>query len=192
MEPNSTIVAATIVMAVAAGLSVVLTGVSAWLTWRLSQDNRALRRAGTEPEVVAYLGVERSSAYLVYLVLENVGQGPACDVEYFVDADPQDFASHNVAKVTARTQRKVTSLLPQGGKSQRFMGGSTTLLGSDPTERLRPFSVTVTYSNLRGTEAEPTEYPLDIAELGDLVEVVPPDERLAKSVEKIQKQLASP
>lgn len=185
------ILAPTIVIAFAAIFSAGSAIASVVLTKRLSDDNRALRKASTEPKVVAYLGVERRSAYLVYLVLENVGQGPACDVEFFVEADPEDFANHRVAKVPARTLSKVTSLLPQGGKSQRFMGGSTTLLGSDPAERLQPFSVKVTYSNLRSAVAEPEEYRLDIAELGDLVAVVPPDERIANSVEKIQKQLAS-
>ncbi len=185
------ILAPTVVIALAAVFSAASAIASVILTKRLSDDNRALRKASTEPEVVAYLGVERSFAYLVYLVLENVGQGPACEVEYFVDADPQDFANHGVTRVSARTQRKVTSLLPQGGKSQRFMGESMTLLGGDPAGRLRPFSVTVTYSNLRGVAAEPKEYPLDISELGDLVEIVPADERIAKSVERIQENLAS-
>ena len=45
------IVAATVVIAFSALASL-------WLNWRLTQDNRALRKAGSEPEVVAYLGLD--------------------------------------------------------------------------------------------------------------------------------------
>ncbi len=184
-----TLLVPTIIIAFAAVVSAGSALVSIRLTWRLSEDNRALRKAGTEPEVVAYLGIDRRSAYLVYLVLENVGQGPAVDVEYLADADPQDFAAHNVRKVPARTQRKIASVLPQGESRQRFMEGSTSLLGSDEKPALEPFRVKVSYSNLRGVPMGPKEYLLDVAELGDVVEVVPSDERLANSVEKIQGQL---
>ncbi len=178
------IVAATVVIAVSALASL-------WLNWRLTQDNRALRKAGTEPVVVAYLEIKRlSAAYLIYLALENVGQGPALDVEYFVDADPQDFAAHGVLKVPVRTQRKVASLLPQGGRIERFMGGSTTLLGDSEEAGLQPFRVRVSYTNLRGVAAESKEYPQDISEVREVVEVVPSDERIAKALEKIEKHLS--
>ncbi|MCY3507177.1 MAG: hypothetical protein OXH41_13540 [Chloroflexi bacterium] len=176
------IVAATVVIALSALASL-------WLNWRLSQDNRALRKAGTEPEVVAYLGVEHHAAYLVYLVLENVGQGPACDVGYFVDAAPDDFAKHNVRKLPARTHRTVASLLPQGGRTQLFMGDTYSLLGSREESGLEPFKVRVCYSNLRGISADSKEFLLDVSELGDLAEVVPAEERIASSLKKIQEQL---
>ena len=157
------IVAATVTIACSALASL-------WLTWRLSQDNRALRRAGTEPEVVAYLGLDQSSGFLVNLVLENVGQGPACDVEFFVDADPKDFADHGVMYVTAGTTRKVRSLLPQAERVERLMGVGNRLFGEDEEARLQPFRVEVSYSNLRGVPIGPREYVLDIAELGGAVQ----------------------
>ena len=86
------IVAATVVIAVSSIASF-------FVTWRLSQDSRVLRTAGTEPRLVAYLGPGRDSQML-NLVLENVGQGPARDVAYFVEADSQDFATHNVRRLT--------------------------------------------------------------------------------------------
>ena len=45
------IVAATVVIAISACASL-------WLNWRLSEDNRALRKAETEPEVVATSAAE--------------------------------------------------------------------------------------------------------------------------------------
>ena len=176
------IVAATVVIACSALASL-------WLTWRLSQDNRALRRVGTEPEVVAYLGLDPRSGFLVNLVLENVGQGPACDVEFFVDADPKDFADHEVMYVTAGTTRKVRSLLPQAERVERLMGVENRLFSEDEEARLQPFRVEVSYSNLRGVPIGPREYVLDIAELGGAVQSTPTERRLADSLERIERHL---
>ena len=179
---DGVIVAATVFIAISAG-------VSAWSTWRLAKDNRRLLKAGTEPEVVAYLGLDQQSGFLVNLVLENVGQGPACDVEYFVNADPQDFADHKVRHVEAGATRKVRSLLPQGERVERFMGVGNRLYNEEEGTRLRPFRVTVSYSNLRGVRVDPKEYPLDITELRGALMHSPAEERIADSVEKIEKHL---
>ncbi len=176
------IVAATMVIAVSAVASFCV-------TWRLSQDSRALRKAGTEPEVVAYLAPDPRSGFFINLVLENVGQGPACDVEYFVDADPEDFAKREVRNVAAGVTRKISSLLPQGERVERMLGVGNRLYGKDEDARLRPFRVEVCYSNLRGVRAGPKEYVLDIAEFGGSAEITPAEKRIADSLEKIQTQL---
>ncbi|MDE2933842.1 MAG: hypothetical protein OXS47_08235 [Chloroflexota bacterium] len=178
------IVAATVVIALSALASL-------WLNWRLTQDNRTLRKAGTEPEVVAYLEPEQRSGILLDLVLENVGQGPACDVEYFVDADPEDFARHEVKYVPARTSRKIRSLLPQGERVARFMGVGHRLYSDDEQARLQPFGVSVWYSNLRGERFGPKEFALDVAEFGGSVRFEPSEERLAKSLESIERHIGS-
>lgn len=176
------IVAATVVIAFSALASL-------GLTWRLSQDNRALRKAGTEPEVVAYLGIDPRSGFLVNLVLENVGQGPACDVEFFVEADRQDFADHEVMYVTAGATQKIRSLLPQGERVERLLGVGNRLFSDDEAKRLQPFRVDVWYSNLRDVRIGPKEYPLDIAELGGATQSTPTDKRIADALEKIETHL---
>lgn len=176
------IVGATVVIAVSAVASF-------WVTWRLSRDSRALREAGTEPEVVAYLAPDRRSAAFLNLVLENVGQGPACEVEFFVDADPDDFAKHEVQYVAARVTRQVSSLLPHGGRVERMLGVDHRLYGKDEESRLRPFRVQVCYSNLRGARTGPKEYVLDIAEFGGSVEIESAERRIADSLEKIERYL---
>ena len=184
-EPSSVdwvIVAATVVIAIS---SVVSLG----LTWRLSQDNRALRKAGTEPEVVAYLVPYAKEGACISLVLENVGQGPACDVEFFVDAEPKDFADHDVLSVTPRTTRKIRSLLPQGERIERLLGVGHRLFSDDQKAKLQPFCVTVSYSNLKGVRIGPKKYPLDIGELEGALGVSPVEKRLTDSVEKIERHL---
>ena len=159
---------------------------SLFVTWRLSQDNRVLRKIGTEPEVVAYLTLDTRSGFLVNLILENVGQGPACDVEYFVDADAKDFADHEVMDVTAGVTRRIRSLLPQGEQVERLMGMGYRLFGDDEANRLQPFRVKVFYSDLKGTPMGPKEYRLDITEMEGAALSMPSDERIAKSIKKVE------
>lgn len=176
------IVAATVAIAVSAIASL-------WLNWRLTQDNRALRKVATEPKVVAYLAPDPRSGFLVDLTFANVGQGPACDVEYWIDADPGDFARLEVMHVSAGASRKIASLLPQGEQARRFMGVGNHLYSEDEEARLQPFTVKVWYSNLRGARVGPEEFALDIVEMEGMAQVTPSEERLARSLEKIEVHL---
>ena len=130
---DGVIVAATVVIAFSAA-------VSAWLTWRLSQDNRALRKAGTEPEVVAYTALAGRYRSFFHVVLENVGQGPACDVEIFIDASPSDFARFNLMDIAAGTRRKVRSLLPQGERVEIMMAVHYEVFKDEGKDVLPPIS----------------------------------------------------
>ena len=159
------------------------------LTWNLARDNRALRKAGTEPEVVAYLDIDARSGSLVMLVLENVGQGPACDVEFFVDADPKDFSAHEVMNVPARVHTKIARLIPQGGRRERMLALGSTLVKEG--DALRPFSVEVSYANLRGASDDPRVYELDVSELGGALARKLPEQSIADSLAKIEKHLGN-
>ena len=174
------IVAATVVIAHSALASL-------GVTWRLSEDNRALRKAGTEPEVVAYLDLDRTAPSLINLVLEYVGQGPACDVEFFVDAEPEDFSERGVRFVTARSNQSV-GLLPQGQRIDRMLAPGWDLMSE--VNPLPPFRVELSYANLRGTRIGPLVYDdLDVSQFEGALAGKPPDERVADAVEKIEKHL---
>jgi hypothetical protein len=175
------------VTAVATAFIAVSAGITVWLTKNLARDNSALLKAGTEPEVVAYLDIDARSGSLVNLVFENVGRGPACDLEYFVIADPKDFAAHEVRNVMVRRQRKIARLLPQGGRIERMLGMGFELIKEDRT--LRPFSIKVSYSNLREVHCGPHVYNLDVSELGDALARKSPEERTADSLTNIEKYI---
>lgn len=150
------IVAATVVIAISAA-------VSAAVTWRLSQDNRALRKAETEPRVVAYLALDHQERRAVNFVLANVGRGPARHVEFTLQGEMDDFVEHDVsAPFTDLPTGKGAGMLPQGERIQSFFGMAPTLL-QQPS--LRPFTVSVTYEDLRGEEYV-EEHKLDVTRFG--------------------------
>lgn len=176
------IVAATVVIAVSAIASL-------WLNWRLSQDNRALRKAGTEPEVVAYLAPLGKYRAFFHLVLENVGQGPARDVELFVDAKPSDFDGFDVQDVVPGMRRKVRSLLPQGERVEVMMGVHHKLSKDEGKDVLPAFYVEVTYTNLRGVAITPRRHKIDVSEFSGRFLVSAPEVEVADAVKKIEKHL---
>ena len=176
------IVAATVVIALSALMSL-------WLNWRLSQDNRTLRKIATKPEVVAYLGESRQSPYLIDLVLENVGQGPALDVSYLVEADASDFIKHEVRNLPVGTKRKISSLLPQGESVRRTMGVGNALYSESSEDRLGPFSIRIWYSSLRSECFSSQKFELDILEIGGMAMVQPSEAKSAESLEKIERHL---
>ncbi len=177
------------VVLVATGVIAISASVSAWLTWRLSQDNRALRKAGTEPEVVAYLARTGRYGAFFQLVLENVGQGPAQDVEIFVDASPPDFAGFNLREIAPRMRRTVRRLLPQGERVELMMAVHHELFKDKGENVLPPFHVDVTYTNLRGAKSPGQRHLIDVSEFSGSFSFGSPEEETANAVKKIESHL---
>ena len=163
--------------------------VSAWLTWRLSKDNRALLKAGTDPVVVAYLARTGRYGAFFQLVLENIGQGPAQDVEIFVDASPPDFAGFNLREIAPGTRRKVRSLLPQGERVELMMAVQQELFKDKGENVLPPFDVAVTYTNLRGVTSTGQRHLIDVSEFSGSSSFSSPEEETANAVKKIERHL---
>ena len=174
------VVAATVVIAISSIASLVV-------TWRLSQDSRALRTVGTEPKLVAYIGPGRHPQ-LLNLVLENVGQGPARDVAYFVEADSQDFAKYDVKGLIPASLRTIAKILPQGGRREIEIGLAP-LLYKSKDAKLQPFSIRICYSDIHGKRLGPEEYQLDVAELGEAEVSAPTGERLVRVLAKIERRI---
>ena len=173
------IVAATVVIA---GSSIA----SLWVTWRLSQDNRTLRRAGTEPEVVAYLQIGPRRGLLNF-TLANVGQGPARHVEVSFLADAADFANHEVVPQPNQYQ-KVATVLPQGDRHEMFFGR---VIAAVREPRLQPFKVSVRFMDLRDREVEKT-FDLDLTPFESSRYVtIKTEHDVALAIEQLHKDLSS-
>lgn len=83
--------------AITAITTVVLTAttiVYACLTRVLAQENRLLRKAGSAPQVVAYLAQHAYTRQAIDFVLANVGRGPALHVSYTIVSGGDDLREH--------------------------------------------------------------------------------------------------
>ena len=89
-NPGAVTAVATVVIAFSAVFTAIVTRM-------LARENRLLRKAGTEPKVVAYLTPELGRHVpLINLNVANIGQGPAQNVVYSIDAEENDFEEYNV------------------------------------------------------------------------------------------------
>ena len=161
--------------------------VTALLTFSLIRENRLLRKAGTEPEVIAYLTPDPRFKTMVNFVLANVGQGPARNVQFTFEADEMDFTTHNV-QISNKVERKAISTLPQGERIDVFFGAGHELF-MEP--RLRPFKVSIQYEDINGRRRR-CEYRLDVSQFDGLITLGSPAEHeVAEALKKIERHMNS-
>lgn len=173
---SGVVAGATAVMAVASVASFVV-------AFFLVKENQLLRKAGTEPEVVAYLLPDRRHPTTLNFVLANIGRGPARDVEYWFEADAEDFAAHNV-HVGNTAKRKAVSVLPQGERIVMLFGTGWEAF-KEP--RLKPFKVEVRFYDLKGKERS-AKFDLDVAQFDGMVTLgTPAEHEIAEALKKIAK-----
>lgn len=165
---------ATIVMAITAVFTTIL-------TFGLFRENRFLRKAGTEPEVIAYLMLDPRFSTMINFALINIGQGPAKNVAFSIEADEADFKSHNV-KLSIKMNRVPISLLPQGEKITTFFGSGHE---SYAEPRLSPFTVKVQFENIKGQKRSSSSV-LDVSQFDGMGTLGSPAEHeIAESLKKI-------
>lgn len=138
------------VTAVATVVLTMTTVVYAWLTGVLAVENRRLRRAGTEPLVIAYLFPDARHINILHLVIANVGRGPAQNLAIEFEADVEDFAAHKIEHQVG-TKRSLVSFLPQDERLYHFFGNALDMFTPDAP---KDFFVKVYYEDMKGTSHE--------------------------------------
>ncbi len=179
--------ALTVIATLFIALSALVTAVA---TKTLASENKLLRKAETEPKVVAYLVIHPLYWTYFNFVIANVGRGPARNVSFKFIADEEDFETHHVA-LRNSTDREVMSFLPQG-ESIRVSFGSSIDLYKEP--RLKPFEVVVEYDDMSG-KRHCERCQLDVSQFEGFSTLgKPPEQEVADALTKIEghlKQVAS-
>lgn len=166
---------------VTAAATVILT----WLTGSMVGENRRLRKAGTEPELVAYLLPDERTKILLNFVLANIGQGPARNVMFSFIGDEENFKKHEV-RLSNNPRRTAISMLPQGEKLVAYFGRGPNLY-QEP--RLKPFDVKVEYENIDGKKCI-RKYKLDVSQFDGLSSLgTPADYEMAQALKKIANEV---
>jgi hypothetical protein len=179
---------ATGISAIAAAVSMIATIVLAITTIVyarstavIAEENRLLRKAGTEPDIAAYLIPHPVHLVVINLVVANVGQGPAYDVEIEFDADPADFADHNV-RYQARQRRRIASVLPQGERYVQVFGAGEDLFKGGA---LRDFTIVSRFKDARGNQKSDSVVQVSIKDFEGYGGFEPPDYEIAKAIKKL-------
>ena len=155
---------ATIVIAASAVVTTILTR-------KLARENELLRKAGTEPEVIAYLDI---GSHFINFVLANVGQGPAQKVQFSIESDDfrfrDDLPPEQKIFLRNNTERTAISFLPQG-ENIRVVFCFNRILFAKP--KFPPFDVLIKYENIKGKAYKKT-VKLDISQFLGFASPPPP------------------
>lgn len=176
-------------VAVTAIATVVLTAttiVYAWLTGVLAVENRRLRRAGTEPEVIAYLFPDARHVNILHLVIANVGRGPARNVSIEFEADADDFASHGIEHRPG-VKRPLVSFLPQDERLFHFFGNALDMFKPSLP---KDFMVHIRYEDMKG-RARSGHYKASVTDLEGFRRIgEPPEYTAAEALKAIKDEIA--
>lgn len=104
-------------------LSTVLSGFStlviASLTLFLWRENRLLRKVGSDPQLIAYYEPHPDGTGGLNIAISNVGKGPAKDVYFQFEGDPENFEKYDLVLDCSHRRGPITTI-PQDGKISIF------------------------------------------------------------------------
>ena len=177
----------------AAIVSALSTAVIAVLTAVLWTENRRLRKAGSQPEVVGYFALNSEGNGAVNFAIANVGTGPAFDLKFLIEHDEEDFQTHD-AMLSNDPGRAPISVLPQGEKQVALFGVGYRLFGKTEEQSIGPlkrFTIKFDYKDSNGRKKK-SRSVLDITQFSGISGIggKPNDARIAESLEKIERHFA--
>lgn len=149
------------------GFSTVVIAILTVFLWR---ENRLLRKAGSEPNLVAYFEPHPDGTGGLNISIANVGTGPARNVCFQFLGEPEQFTRYNLI-LDCATKRGPITLIPQGEKISILFAIGFQLFkpkDSDSNEPIPPFSVRLEWTSLSGANAKCEDYLLDVKPYADL------------------------
>jgi len=163
-------------------------------TYALLRENRALRKAGSEPRVVAHFEPHSAGNGALQLALSNVGKGPALNVLYSFEYESGDFENYDLL-FKYSTERPAITMIEQGEKfSFTFAIGFRLFSPKDHTisRRLKPFFVNVKWHSVDNKKIYSEKYLLDVSAYEGLPGIIekPPIVEISDELKNIQKTLA--
>ena len=175
---------ASIIAAIATVVLALTTIVYAWHTWQLAKENRLLRKAGTDPQVVAYASLNPRVWGAIDFVISNIGKGAAQNISFEILSSGQDF---DQKKIRLPHKGVKFAFLPQGDQITTMLGMGFDLLAKPA---LSPFRVEVRYDDMKGLHYC-NEFEINVLAFEGLVRLgEPPEEETAKAVQQIAQTLS--
>lgn len=134
-------------------------------TYALLRENRALRKAGSSPRVVAHFEPHPDGNGALQLAFSNVGAGPALDVCYSFEYEAGDFENYHILFKYAE-ERPALTMIGQGEKfSFTFAVGFHLFTPKDAniSRQLKPFYVKVSWRAASEKKIHTEKYLLDVS-----------------------------
>ncbi|WP_194757455.1 hypothetical protein [Aliidiomarina indica] len=153
------------------GFSTVAIAILTVFLWR---ENRLLRKAGSEPNLVAYFEPHPDGTGGLNISIANVGTGPARNVYFQFLGESEHFTRYDLI-LDCTTKRGPITLIPQGEKISILFAIGFQLFkpkDSDSKEPMPPFSVRLEWTSLNGANVKCEDYLLDVKPYADLPGII--------------------
>jgi len=183
-------------------LAAVLSGFStlaiAALTLFLWRENRLLRKAGSNPQLIAYFEPHPDGTGGLNIAISNVGKGPAKDVYFRFKGDPENFAKYDLI-LDCSQRRGPIATIPQDGKISIFFAiGYQLFAPKNPQpdkdkQPIEPFNIQLEWKQLDGAKEYCDQFLLDVKPYADLPGFInkPHLLKLVDSVNSVGKQIGA-
>lgn len=149
------------------------TFVIALLTLFLLRENKALRKAGAEPKIVAHFEIHPDGTGGLNIALSNVGTGPARDISFSFIADEEEIKKYDII-LDHSTDRAAITLIPQGGKISFLFAIGYELFQpkvcdeNEVKKPLKPFAIKVKWRSFDCRSTYSESYVLDVSQFAGL------------------------
>lgn len=167
------------------GAVAISTIVYAVLTWRLAGETRELRKAQTEPKVVAFVALRENAANISHLYIENIGAGAAFNINF-------TFGDENEGGKLLIKDFSQSPFLEKGleflGPKQKKPSFFSSALEEKEIKKDASFRITIKYENSIG-EKYRDSYTIDMSEFEGAIAWKSSLETIANNLEKIQKDI---
>jgi hypothetical protein len=162
------------------------TAVYAILTWRLVTETKEMRKAQTEPKVSIHMQPDESTRGIFYLIIENIGMGPAYNITFKLDNDIERAPGYFLSK-NGFFEKGISFLPPH----QRYSILFTTWLVDYENKINSEANIEVKYRDCSGFEYS-DHYSIDLSLFKDLIRSAnSSQDAIAKSLENIHQDIAN-
>lgn len=183
-------------------LATVLSGFSTFaigiLTFFLWRENRLLRKVGSEPRLIAYYEPHPDGTGGLNIAIANVGNGPAKDVYFQFEGDPDNFARYHII-LDCTYRRGPIATIPQDDKISMFFAVGFQLfspkdeMGNGANQPIEPFHIRVEWQSIEGRKKYADRFLLDVKPYANLPGFInkPPLLKLVDSVNIVGQQIGA-
>lgn len=183
-------------------LATVLSGFSTFviavLTLFLWRENRLLRKAGSEPRLIAYYEPHPDGTGGLNIAIANVGKGPAKDVYFQFDGAYENFAKYDLV-LDCSHRRGPIATIPQDGKISIFFAVGYQLFSpknegkNNAKKPIDPFHIVLEWESMGSRKKYADRFLLDVKPYANLPGFInkPHLLKLVDSVNTVGKQIGA-
>jgi hypothetical protein len=172
-------------------LTLVLTVATVFLavyTWQLVKETRIARKAQVQPYISIYLKEAETDVTLLFIIIENIGQGTAHDLKFKIQRDISDYGNeaHKIGQRGLFAEGM--KFCPAGYAKKYFLIEMTK---NSEAKMMEELIITATYKNIFQEIFHET-FHIRLKEQSESSSISPADTyigRIAQSLQEIEKNI---